>query len=181
MNPLKFVKNVSETYFAEKSKSWRNYKYVWDFLFISFFALYLIQIYSAYIDWERLVVLHAVNKWEWDFFTPDRFWQTKLSAIFLQGIVLLGVFIRFLAGQFRGRWFFRFGEFGGLIAIATLFNHYQWTVSVQSQFFQGNSCSSPGLLGMMPFASQWLMLFFFCWVLYKFTFLIAVTWVTVRK
>lgn len=176
MNPLKFVKNVSETYFAEKDKSWRSFKYAWDFLFIGFFALYLFQIYAAYVEWENLVVWQAVN-----FIDPDEFWQTKLSAIYLQGVVLFGVFVRFMAAQFRGKWAVRFGELGGLIAIAAFFNHYFWTIDAQSKFFDGNICSSPGLIGMTPFNSQLLMLFFLCWALYKPTLLIALAWKTVRK
>lgn len=176
MSPLKFVKNVSETYFAEKGAARRGFKYAWDFLFIGFFALYLFQIYAAYVDWESLVVLQVVN-----FIDPDDFWQTKLSAIYLQGVVLGGVFVRFLAAQFRGKWAVRFGELGALIAIAAFINHYLWTIDAQSKLFEGNACSSPGLIGMTPLNSQLLALFFLCWTLYKPTFLIAVAWKTVRK
>ncbi len=179
MNPLKFVKATAETYFAEKTTAWRSLKYFWDAVFIGFFALYLFQIYAAYIDWSQLAALAVINNW--NSIDPAALWQTKLSAIYLQGIVLFGVFLKFLSAQFRGTWFLRFGELGGLIAIAAFFQHYRWTVEVRSTFFEGSACSEPGLLGMVSFNSQWLMLFFFSWVLYKFIFLIAVMWKTVRK
>ena len=179
MNPLKFVKAVSETYFTERDGIRNRSKRWWSFTFIAFFSLYLFQIYAAYMDWQSLIVQQAIE----NLFTisPDEFWQNKVNAMYLQGIVLFGVFVRFLAGQFRGRWFVRFGELGELIAFAAFLKHYLWTIEVKSKLFDGYACSSPSLIGLIPAAGQWLLFFFYCWLQYKILWIIAVTWKTVRK
>jgi len=178
MSPLKFVKAVSKTYFAERDKIRNRSKRWWSFTFIVFFSLFLFQIYAAYTDWQLLIVGQAIDNV--NTLNPDEFWQTRVGALSLQGVVLLGVFIRFSAGQFRGRWFVRFGEVGEFIAFAAFARHSLWTQEVYAQF-PAIYCGLPSLIGLTPAAAQWLSFFFFCWIFYKFAWIIAVTCETVRK
>lgn len=167
MSLRKFVKDVSETYFSEKDKSWNNSKRFWNFLFIGFFALYLFQIYTAYIDFNNQNLIN-----------PNEFWQTKLYAAYLQGIVLSGVFIRFASAQFRGKWFIRFGELGEFIGFAAFVRHLLWHFSSSA----GDYCTaSPSIIGLTQINSQLLTLYFLGWFIYKTFWLIAVIWKTVRK
>ena len=176
MKLLKLIKSVSETYFAERDKIWNRSKRWWSFTFVCFFSLFLFQIYAAYTDWQLLVDIVRIN----DLTTPDldQLWQIKVYALYLQGIVLFGIFTRFLSGQFRGSWFIRFGELSELIAFATFCQHYVLTIQVKSETA---ACGSSSLTGMVPFNSQWIGCFFFGWFIYKMIWIIAVTWKTVRK
>ena len=176
MNLLKSIKSISKTYFAERDKTWKRSKRWWSFTFVCFFSLFLFQIYAAYTDWQSLVDIAGIN----DLTTPDLndLWQTKADALYLQGIVLFGIFTRFLSGQFRGRWFVRFGELGEIIAFAAFCQHYVLTIQVNSKTV---ACGSSFLTGMVPFNSQWIGCFFFGWFVYKMTWIIAVIWKTVRK
>lgn len=178
MRPHKLFKEISETYFAEKDTVWSRSKRWWSFLFLLFFSLYLFQIYAAFMDWQP--ASNPMSFSETKDFDINIFWRTKVDALIIQGIVLFGIFVKFLTSQFRGRWFLRFGELGEVIAFAAFYKHYVWTNEVLSNL--GNVyCGSPSLFGMTPFVSQWLGLFFFCWFIYKILWIIAVTWKTVRK
>jgi hypothetical protein len=79
MSPLKFVKAVSKTYFAERDKIRNRSKRWWSFTFIVFFSLFLFQIYAAYTDWQLLIVGQAIDNV--NTLNPDEFWQTKVGAL----------------------------------------------------------------------------------------------------
>jgi hypothetical protein len=179
MNPFKFIKAVSETYFAERSKIQHRSRRWWSVTFIGFFALYLFQVYAAYADWQILAVQHAI--YGGIPINLDEIWQNKTAGMYLQGIVLGGIFIRFLFGQFRGKWSVRFGELGEYIAIAGFLKHFALTYEFYSHPAYANHCGPSSLIGLIPFVSQWLTFFCFCWIVYKFTWIIAVTCETVRK
>lgn len=179
MTVKKFIKELSETYFSEKNKSWQNSRRCWSFIFASFFGLYLFQIYAADAEFQSFALWQS-NAGE-AFLNAEAFWQTKVSAIYFQGIVLSGIFIRFAAAHFRGKWFARFGELGELVGFAALVGHFRWTVGLRSGDFGGHACYSSGLAGMIPIGEQIISLFFLGWIFYKIFWLIAVTWKTVRK
>lgn len=179
MNPLKFIKNVAETYFDERAKIQHRSKRWWNLTFTCFFALFLFQIYAAYLDWQTLVVRQAIDG-EMTI-NAGLLWQNYASAMFLQGIVLGGIFVRFLFGQFRGRWFVRFGELGELVAFAAFLKQFEWMREIHSHPSLADYCGTQSLIGINPTVGQWLTFFFFCWVIYKFCWMVGITLETVRK
>jgi hypothetical protein len=167
MSPLKFVKALAATYFSEKDRLRDQSRRVWNSIFIGFFALYLLQIYGAYYEWQSVLELNRVD--------PDRAWQAKLSALYLQGIVLFGIFIKFLTAHFRGKWFVRFGESGELIAFAAFLRHFLRSMENPSPYYSRPLDEIPNLCGVLIVA------YFTVWAAYKILRAFAVGWKTVRK
>lgn len=179
MNPFNFIRAASEIYFEERDKIRHRSKRWWILALIAFFALYLWQVEEIYANWTELAVRQAVAGET--IYDLDEIWRMRASVIGLQGIVLGGIFLRFLAGQFRGRWFVRFGELAELIALAAFLNHAAWTHEVYSQPGYAHLCGLPSLIGLTHGAGQWLGFFFYCWILYKAVWLIVVAIETARK
>jgi len=168
----KLTREISETYFSEIEKCRKNSKRFWSFLFLAFFASYLFQIYSAYVEISYITDSNSI--------ILDEYWQFKIDAIKIQGIVLTGIFIKFLSSVFRGKWAIRFGEVGELIAFAAFWKHVLWTSEINSQYSNGVYCGSPYLIGM-NWIGNWIGLFIFSRLFCKILLVIAVSWKTVRK
>lgn len=174
MNPLKFIRALSETYFYEKDKCRKNSRRCWNLLFIAFFSLYLLQIYAAFVNYE------AVAGYGPERLNLEAFRQIQSRAIFLEGLVLLGVFVRVLAARFRGKWPIRFGELGELVALAAFYRHFEWTRELYP--IDRDFCGpTPALAGFPEFLGSLYLLFFLGLAFCKIVLIIALAWKTVRK
>jgi len=169
-----FIKNISATYFAETDKVWEIAKRCWHFIFIGFLFIYALQIYGAYINYPSVAArFGGIN--------ADEFWNAQAKAMTIQGILLLGIFIRYLSAHYRGKWAVRFGELGEFIAFASFIYHLDWILEKYHAFHSGEGGAQQTLIGVPFIFGDLIVLFFFGWVIYKIAFVIAVTWKTVRK
>lgn len=167
MKTLNFIRSWSEIYFSEKEKVLNTSRIWWFLILIFFLGSYILQIYGF------------VN------FSNDslsNYWAVIRShAVIFQSIVLFGIFVKFLSLQFRGRFALRFSELGEFIAFAACLKHYLLTIETYSTAFGGTACFTPPLIGVPHFAGGLILIFFMGWLFYKFNWVIAVTWKTVRK
>lgn len=178
MSPLEFVRKMSDIYFDEKEKCRRNSRRSWNFIFTLFFFLYLFQIFTAYIVWLDLAFYRLTD--ESAVLNIEEFRRLRLAALFFQGVVLGGIFLRFAAARFRGRWAMRVGEAGELIAFAALAGHLAWTIERRSYVFDGNGCFSSPLEGTHFYNGEIIVIFFLGWAIYKILLLSVAAWKTLR-
>lgn len=176
MTAKKFIKDLSEIYFSEKNKSWKSSRLCWNFIFTAFFSLYLLQIYAAFANYE-VVAVAADSSSDWR--NPEQFWAIQSQALYLEGIVLLGIFIRFLSTKFQGKWAVRFGILGEFIALAAFFRHFLWTHELYP--LSSGCVHAPALIGTPDFSGSLNVLFFLILALSKVFLIIALVWKTVRK
>jgi hypothetical protein len=173
MIPLKFVKHAAEIYFDEKEKVWQKSRSCWNFIFIAFCCIYLLQIYGAFINYQTAMVSRLMD--------PEEFWRMQLTAMRIQGVMLFGIFIRFFAGHFRGKWAVRFGELGEFVAFATLLHHFNWIWEKFHAFHSGEGGAPSVLIGVPGIFGTLVIMFFYGWVFYKLAWMIDALWKTFRK
>lgn len=173
MSAIKFIKKASENYFAEKDKCRHNSRRCWNFIFIAFFCVYLLQIYGAFVNYQTATVARMM--------APEDFWQIQITAMKIQGVMLFGIFIRFFSGHFRGKWSVRFGELGEFVAFASLLHHFNWILEKYHAFHSGEGGAPAPLIGVPEIFGSLIIMFFYGWVFYKIGYVIAVMRETVRK
>ena len=174
MGLFQFIKNVSATYFAEMDKVWQSSKRCWHFIFIGFLLIYALQVHGAYVNYPAVAA-------KFGGIDPNEWWNAQVKAMYIQGIVLLGIFIKYLSAHYRGKWAVRFGELGEFIAFASFLYHLNWVLEKYPDFHIGKRGASQFLTGVPFIFGDLIILFFIGWVTYKIAFAIAVTLKTVRK
>jgi hypothetical protein len=171
MKSLNFIKNWIEMYHSEREKGLRNARFFSLPIFLFVLFLFVLQIYA----------LKQITDTS-DSSISLQFLNGTIKALTFQITIVLGLFIRFLALKFSGRYALRFSEVGILIAFSAWLSHYIWTYQVISEIQRTTDlCFPPVLLYTPHLPASLLTLGFFGWVLYKIMFVIAVTWKTVRK
>ena len=174
MELFQFIKNVSATYFAEMDSIRQISKRCWHFIFIGFLLIYALQVYGAYVNYPAVAA-------KFGSLYANEFWQAQIKAIFIQGIVLLGIFVKYLSAHYRGKWAVRFGELGEFVAFASFLYHLRWILEKYPDFRFGVRGVSQLLNGVPFIFGDLMVLFFVGWIVYKIAFTIAVTSKTVGK
>jgi hypothetical protein len=180
MTAREFIKDLTGNYFYERDQIRRSSRRCWGFIFVVFTAFFLLQIYGALVNWGVTVTYRALDGSGG--FDSDSLWRHYRTAIFFQAVVLLGVFVHFVAAQFRGKWFIRFGEVGDFIALAAFCRHFQWTHELYPLGSDPYICSSAPVLAGVPTPSATL-IFLFCLGLAfcKVVVVLVLAWKVIRK
>ena len=174
MGLFQFIKNVSATYFSEMDRVWQSSKRCWHFIFIGFLLIYALQVYGAFVNYPAVAA-------KFGGIDPNEWWSAQVKAMYIQGIVLLGIFIKYLSAHYRGKWAVRFGEVGEFIAFASFLYHLKWILEKYHAFHSGEGGAPQTLIGVPFVFGDLIILFFIGWITYKIAFAIAVTLKTVRK
>ncbi len=166
-----FLKNWIETYYTQKEKNLNRSRVSSLLIFLLVFSLFTLQINS----YNQLIR-------ELDGQISSDLYSGIIKALVFQATIVLGLFVRFLALRFKGKFAFRFAEAGVLIAFFAWLGHFVWT----NQWMEDASkfmpvCFPPILLYTPYLPAVGLTFGFIGWFFYKIIFLIAVTWKTVRE